>query len=208
MVCALCSDVCYISILGNGASLIFFALSSSTRNFVRVSSGPELGAYYHEFFLRDKPHLAAQMFCKNARTKIAMASSDPKPTALNNSSSSASVEVSAAKPQKIGNHIDSAQVLLMRQQLDPSIQLLLEQQLALCRQQISSRQQPSLNSTSSMLATLLQGQNTSATLAIQQQILAQKQQQERMMQLQQLTSLNLQRQKSQQKRNNFRASAA
>mmetsp|Transcript_5036 Transcript_5036/g.10398 ORF Transcript_5036/g.10398 Transcript_5036/m.10398 type:complete len:315 (+) Transcript_5036:160-1104(+) len=42
-------------------------------NFVRVSSGPELGAYYHEYFLRDKPHLAAQMFCKNARSKMAMA---------------------------------------------------------------------------------------------------------------------------------------
>ena len=43
------------------------------RNFVRVSSGPEIGAYYHEFFVRDKPHLAAQMFCKNVRSKLAMA---------------------------------------------------------------------------------------------------------------------------------------
>lgn len=52
------------------------------RNFVRVSGGPELGAYYHEFFLRDKPQLAAQMFCKNARSKLAMAAmseSEPKP---------------------------------------------------------------------------------------------------------------------------------
>ena len=53
------------------------------RNFVRVSSGPELGAYYHEFFLRDKPHLAAQMFCKNARTMLAMNSSLEAPTAEN-----------------------------------------------------------------------------------------------------------------------------
>jgi len=45
-----------------------------------VSSGPELGAYYHEFFLRDKPHLAAQMFCKNARSKLAMANEPPNPT--------------------------------------------------------------------------------------------------------------------------------
>jgi len=50
-----------------------FARKLNRWNFVRVSSGPELGAYYHEFFLRDKPHLAAQMFCKNARTKLAMA---------------------------------------------------------------------------------------------------------------------------------------
>ena len=42
-------------------------------NFVRVSSGPEMGAYYHEYFRRDKPQLAAQMFCKNARSKLAMA---------------------------------------------------------------------------------------------------------------------------------------
>ena len=49
------------------------------RNFVRISSGPELGAYYHEFFLRDKPHLAAQMFCKNARTKLAMATHGENP---------------------------------------------------------------------------------------------------------------------------------
>mmetsp|Transcript_35067 Transcript_35067/g.73034 ORF Transcript_35067/g.73034 Transcript_35067/m.73034 type:complete len:312 (-) Transcript_35067:1016-1951(-) len=48
-------------------------------NFVRVSSGPELGAYYHEYFLRDKPHLAAQMFCKNARSKLAMADEPQQP---------------------------------------------------------------------------------------------------------------------------------
>jgi hypothetical protein len=41
---------------------------------VRVNNGPEYGAYYHKFFLRDHPHLAAQMFCKNARTMFAMAS--------------------------------------------------------------------------------------------------------------------------------------
>lgn len=59
--------------------LIFFSLIY-TRNFVRVSSGPEIGAYYHEFFLRDKPHLAAQMFCKNARTKLAMSNDTPLPS--------------------------------------------------------------------------------------------------------------------------------
>jgi len=51
----------------------------NNRNFVRVSSGPELGAYYHEFFLRDKPHLAAQMFCKNLRSKLAMSTSSKAP---------------------------------------------------------------------------------------------------------------------------------
>lgn len=41
---------------------------------MRVANGPEYGAYFHKFFLRDQPHLAAQMFCKNARTMFAMAS--------------------------------------------------------------------------------------------------------------------------------------
>lgn len=49
------------------------------RNFLRVSKGPESGAYYHHFFLRDKPQLAAQMFCKNARTILAMATNENKP---------------------------------------------------------------------------------------------------------------------------------
>ena len=48
---------------------------------MRVSSGPEAGAYYHEFFLRDKPHLVAQMFCKNARSKMAMAEGTPAESA-------------------------------------------------------------------------------------------------------------------------------
>jgi hypothetical protein len=64
-------------------------LCALCRNFVRVSSGPEIGALYHEFFLRDKPHLTAQMFCKNARSKLAMNDgSTPAPT-HNNSSSTA-----------------------------------------------------------------------------------------------------------------------
>jgi hypothetical protein len=66
-------------------TLTIFFYNFLHRNFVRVSGGPELGAYYHEFFLRDKPQLAAQMFCKNARSKLAMAAmseSEPKPTAV------------------------------------------------------------------------------------------------------------------------------
>jgi hypothetical protein len=59
----------------------FVLLPKTHRNFTRVSSGPELGAYHHQFFLRDQPHLAAQMFCKNARTMLAMQSASPAPTA-------------------------------------------------------------------------------------------------------------------------------
>ena len=32
--------------------------------FDRVSSGPEMGAYYHKFFQRDEPRLCHQMFCE------------------------------------------------------------------------------------------------------------------------------------------------
>jgi hypothetical protein len=49
------------------------------RSFLRIAKGPEAGAYYHQFFLRDRPQLAAQMYCKNARTMLAMASTDTKP---------------------------------------------------------------------------------------------------------------------------------
>lgn len=172
-------------------------------NFVRVSSGPELGAYYHEFFLRDKPYLAAQMFCKNARTKIAMASPDPKPTAL-------VAESQMMQTQKLGNQVDPAQMFLMRQQLDPSMQLLLEQQLSLCQQQVNPQQQQ-LGLQNQVMNNILQGagSSASASLALHQQMQLQKQQQERMLQLQQLMSLNLQsQQQSQKRRNNFRASAA
>jgi hypothetical protein len=65
-------------------------------NFVRISSGPELGAYYHEFFLRDKPHLAAQMFCKNARTKLAMATAGENPASAMVAAANASDEEAAA----------------------------------------------------------------------------------------------------------------
>ena len=61
------------------SSRIYF----SYRNFLRVTKGPESGAYYHHFFLRDKPHLAAQMFCKNARTILAMASSEKSSNEVN-----------------------------------------------------------------------------------------------------------------------------
>lgn len=69
------------------ASNIYSIILLCFRNFTRISSGPELGAYHHEFFLRDKPHLAAQMFCKNARTMLALASvseekTKPQPPAI------------------------------------------------------------------------------------------------------------------------------
>lgn len=183
-------------------------------NFVRVSSGPELGAYYHEFFLRDKPHLAAQMFCKNARTKIAMATSaENKPVAMNSGTEqSQPTQQQQQQAQTFGSRVDPAQLFLMGQQpMDSSMRLLLEQQLGLCRsQQVGSQNQSmGLNSTlGTTFGNMGLFQNTGGTpLAIQQQIEAQKQQQARMLQLQQLMALNLQRQQNR-RSNNPRASAA
>mmetsp|Transcript_26008 Transcript_26008/g.48478 ORF Transcript_26008/g.48478 Transcript_26008/m.48478 type:complete len:336 (+) Transcript_26008:99-1106(+) len=109
-------------------------------NFVRVSSGPELGAYYHEFFLRDKPHLAAQMFCKNARTKIAMATDcKPSPTPMLNNDHMANlspIPLPTLNPQTTVKQADAAaDLFLQNQQLDPAMEFLLKQQLSLCQQQ-------------------------------------------------------------------------
>jgi hypothetical protein len=41
-----------------------------------VAHGPDHGAFFHKFFRRDQPHLVAQMYCKNARSKLAMASDE------------------------------------------------------------------------------------------------------------------------------------
>jgi len=45
-------------------------------NFSRVTSGPDLGAYYHEFFQRGNEALCIQMYCKNNRFKYATSQGD------------------------------------------------------------------------------------------------------------------------------------
>lgn len=97
---------------------------SRPRNFIRVSSGPEIGAYYHEFFLRDKPHLAAQMFCKNARAKLAMASGEgPKPEATPSQIASPV----AVAPAMTAAPMTSAQRPSLPSQISPGLLALLEQ---------------------------------------------------------------------------------
>jgi len=191
-------------------------------NFVRVSSGPELGAYYHEFFLRDRPHLAAQMFCKNARTKIAMASSNEvRPASLNHS---AAMETKMAQTQQSRNQLDPAQMfLLQQQQLDPAVQLFIQQQLTLysqdqlaAKQQALKQQNPRMglgvdNTIGLPLSNNLFPANKgpAPSLSLQQHIQAQKEQQAQFMQLQQFIASSLRRPpKKQPKSTNFRASAA
>lgn len=40
-------------------------------NFARVTRGPEMGSYHHEYFQRDNESLCTQMYCKNERAKFA-----------------------------------------------------------------------------------------------------------------------------------------
>jgi len=192
------------------------------RNFTRVSSGPELGAYYHEFFLRDQPHLAAQMFCKNARTKIAMASPEPEPTALHQQ-----LKAQAATPVE-PSRLDPSHIL-MDNTPDPTLQMLLRQQLSMCnqmniQQRLAQMQlqnnniqktmvslgnnNTALNSNAAAL-NLLMGNTPNVSAWLQNEILAQKQQQERLLQLRQLTAVNLRQQSTKPRaKKNFRASAA
>merc|ERR1712048_1299725 len=49
-------------------------------NFSRVTEGPDLGAYYHEFFQRGNEALCIQMYCKNNRFKYATSQGKPSKT--------------------------------------------------------------------------------------------------------------------------------
>uniref|UniRef100_A0A7S1D3P4 HSF-type DNA-binding domain-containing protein n=1 Tax=Cyclophora tenuis TaxID=216820 RepID=A0A7S1D3P4_CYCTE len=62
-------------------------------NFTRVTRGPELGAYYHEFFQRGKEALCTQMYCKNERAKFAVSSKDS-----NNNNNNKSNRKNSSKP--------------------------------------------------------------------------------------------------------------
>lgn len=124
--------------------------------------------------------------------------------------------------QKVASQADPAQMFLMGQQMDPSMQLLLEQQLSLCKQQMNAKQQqiqmqqqqnPMMGLANNGLVlgnlNIFQGMGASTNPTLLQQIEAQKQQQARVFELQQLMALNLQRQQNRRKTvNNFRASAA
>jgi hypothetical protein len=47
-----------------------FTRKLSRWDFVRLSSGPDTGAFYHKLFQRDKPDLARRMFCKGERNQF------------------------------------------------------------------------------------------------------------------------------------------
>ena len=47
-----------------------FTRKLSRWDFVRLSSGPDTGAFYHKLFQRDNPKLLRRMFCKGERTQF------------------------------------------------------------------------------------------------------------------------------------------
>eukprot|EP00545_Synedropsis_sp_CCMP1620_P010312 CAMPEP_0119016754 /NCGR_PEP_ID=MMETSP1176-20130426/14335_1 /TAXON_ID=265551 /ORGANISM="Synedropsis recta cf, Strain CCMP1620" /LENGTH=179 /DNA_ID=CAMNT_0006970281 /DNA_START=12 /DNA_END=548 /DNA_ORIENTATION=- len=68
-------------------------------NFTRVTRGPELGAYYHEFFQRNSEALCTQMYCKNERAKFAVSKdSSPKDIKIDTDNSKPSKEMSLSMP--------------------------------------------------------------------------------------------------------------
>jgi hypothetical protein len=114
-----------------------------------------MGAYYHEFFLRGKPQLAAQMFCKNARSKIAMAT-PPAPAPVVEAVDNMQMLVARQQEQQQQQEIQEMQMLEQQQKLlafdpaqmfltgqgavDPQAQMLFEQQLQLMQQQKQMQQ--------------------------------------------------------------------
>lgn len=131
-----------------------------------------------------------------------MASPDPCPTVALATTRFEPPVVTQQLPQE-QLRVDAAQRFRVSQQMDPAMQFLLEQQLSLGRQHMTSQlqmqQDPRMN--------MFRHQTANAAAALAFELDLQKKQQERLLQLQQLIALN--KLKGQQKRkNNFRASAA
>ena len=203
---------------------IFFSIFLH-RNFVRVSGGPELGAYYHEFFLRDKPQLAAQMFCKNARSKLAMAAmseSEPKPAAVITTapvvatqtqvtSTSALMEAMRQKvPEQFNNNNHNNQIKAFPSYGNSTLQLL-QRQLDMLQQEQSNKhfellQQERTRMLLEQASSSFQNNMPSAQVQQQKQQLPNGQAQ-RLLQMQQLMQMQMQ-QRQGHVANNPRASAA
>ena len=155
------------------------------------------------------------MFCKNARTKIAMAT--PTPAKSETAAAQSNYEAHIMQQKLMAGNNEAAQMFLTGQGLDPQTRLLLQQELQQMKAQSVVQNNVQGNGFASAAAAgnglasgmgLFQGTDAANALALQQ-IQAQKQQQARMLQLQQLMALNLQRQqKRKMTSNNFRASAA
>jgi hypothetical protein len=196
------------------------------RNFVRVSGGPELGAYYHEFFLRDKPQLAAQMFCKNARSKLAMAAiseSEPRPAAVvtpapvvanqtHETPTSAFMEAIRQKvPEQFNNNNNNNNQIKAFPSYGNSTLQLLQRQLDMMQQEQSNKNFELLQQERTRM--LLEQASSFQNLLPSAQVQQKQQQQQpngqaaRLLQMQQLMQMQMQ-QRQVRVSNNPRASAA
>jgi hypothetical protein len=194
------------------------------RNFVRVSGGPELGAYYHEFFLRDKPQLAAQMFCKNARSKLAMAAiseSEPRPAAVvtpapvvanqtHETPTSAFMEAIRQKvPEHFNNNNNNNNQIKAFPSYGNSTLQLLQRQLDMMQQEQSNKNFELLQQerTRMLLEQASSFQNLLPSAQVQQQQQQPNGQAARLLQMQQLMQMQMQ-QREGRVSHNPRASAA
>jgi hypothetical protein len=168
------------------------------------------------------------MFCKNARTKIAMATSEPEPASLQKLMQFQEMSPLSVKGQSSKfSTLDPTHFLVPfdTKKVDSAMQMILKQQLGLCNRNplhFQQQHQQRVNQLKihrqhqqqkSMIDLLLGsgGANAGTTLSpgawLQQEILAQQQQ--RMLQMQQLLTLNLQQKNRKvSEKKSLRASAA
>jgi len=73
-------------------------------NFSRVTQGPDLGAYYHEFFQRGNEALCIQMYCKNRHFKYAT-SRDVSSTIVQNKNYSSNYSSAISDTQQSSNNL-------------------------------------------------------------------------------------------------------
>jgi hypothetical protein len=174
-----------------------------------VSSGPEFGAYYHEFFLRGKPQLAAQMFCNNIRSKIAMATPDQEdePIPLETNPVNEQPAKGSTEEYDAAMAMDLQTQMLMQQQVGFMKQMKQQQQMemmqkkshlqSMMQSQLSGLMDSAMGAASLNDVNFFQG-NTGidnwAQLSLQQQLQEmqdQKKQTAHMAQLKQLVALKL-----------------
>jgi hypothetical protein len=165
-------------------------------NFTRVTRGPELGAYYHEFFQRNSESLCTQMYCKNERAKFAVSKDPSKDTDKSDSESSVSSKETKPTTETKKSNMPATELLHMSgmfpKPLGPSIDPTHQTRAALMGQQPFTQTMLHHTFQSPMMSP------ESALLRMQQ--LAAMQQQLQLQQQQLAPNRNLY--------NNYRASAA
>lgn len=193
-------------------------------NFTRVTRGPELGAYYHEFFQRGNEALCTQMYCKNERAKFAVSKDPNSKETKNDDTESATPKTSKPNSQTA---VDTpAPNASQAPPVSPPGQVAdLAQQMTLFPKQLVSAVNPTLQTRDVLLGQqsriqdpLTQSLIDNAMRAFQSPMMMQQQSPEAaLLRMQQLAAMQhqLQMQQQQQQRapsrsvyNNYRASAA